>query len=89
MKLAIHIHEKVNGFKCQALFIFNNSSAYATLPPDVLHAFGMNKANGNKQHKQCDTIILQSNLDSFKCGQLQKMTTLSGESKGLQAVLEG
>ena len=88
LKSAIDIHEKVNGPECQALFIFNNSSAHATLPPDALRAFDMNKGNGGKQRKQRDTIIPQSNLDPSKCGHLQKMTTSSGEQKGLQAVLE-
>ena len=88
VKSAIDIHEKVNGPECQALFIFNNSSAHATLPPDALHAFDTNKGNGGKQHKQHDTIIPQSNLDPSKCGHLQKMMTSSGEQKGLQAVLE-
>jgi hypothetical protein len=88
VKSAIQIHERVNGPECQALFIFDNSSAHATLPPDALRAFDMNKGNGGKQHKQCDTIIPQSNPDCSKCGCLQKMTTPSGEPKGLQAVLE-
>ena len=45
LKSAIDIHEKVNGPECQALFIFDNSSAHATLPPDALCAFDMNKGN--------------------------------------------
>ena len=89
VKSAIDIHEKVNGLEsCQALFIFDNSSAHATLPPDALRAFDMNKGNGGKQRKQRDTIIPQSNLDPSKRGHVQKMTTLGGEQKGLQAVLE-
>ena len=46
VKSAIDIHKKVNGPECQALFIFDNSSAHTTLPPDALHAFDMNKGNG-------------------------------------------
>src|SRR5437899_1052168 len=33
---AIKIHEEANGSDCQALFIFDNSSAHASLPPDAL-----------------------------------------------------
>jgi hypothetical protein len=45
---------------CQALFVFNQSSAYGSLPPDALKAFEMNKSNGGKQCKQHNTIIPQS-----------------------------
>ena len=48
---------------CQALFIFYQSSAHASLPPDALKAFKMNKYDGGRQHKQHDTIIPQSNMD--------------------------
>ena len=65
---------------CQALFIFNQSSAHALLPPDALRAFEMNKTNGGKQHQQKDTVIPQSNIDISKCGLLQKRTTSSGEA---------
>ena len=58
MKSAIWIHEKVNGLECHALFIFDNLSAHATLPPDALHAFDMNKGNGGKQCKQRDVTVL-------------------------------
>ena len=34
---------------CQALFIFDQSSAHALLPPDTLKAFDMNKSNGGSQ----------------------------------------
>jgi hypothetical protein len=33
VKHAIQIHEEVNGPDCQALFIFDNSSAHASLSP--------------------------------------------------------
>ena len=45
----------------------------------------MNKSNGGKQH---NTEIPQSNPDLCFRGQPQKMTTSSGQQKGLQAVLE-
>jgi len=34
---------------CVALFIFDQSSAHASLGPDALRAFDMNKTNGGKQ----------------------------------------
>lgn len=85
---AIKIHNEVSGPGVQALFIFDNSSAHATLPPDALRAFDMNKSDGGKQRKQRDTIIPQSNPDPTKRGLPQKMTTSSGEPKGLQSVLQ-
>lgn len=85
---AIKIHNEVSGPGVQALFIFDNSSAHATLPPDALRAFDMNKSDGGKQRKQRDTIIPQSNPDPMKRGLPQKMTTSSGEPKGLQSVLQ-
>jgi hypothetical protein len=88
VKAAIQIHEEVNGKDVQALFIFDNSSAHASLPPDALRAFDMNKSDGGKQRKRHDTIIPQSNPDQTKCGLLQKMTMPNGEAKGLQRVLE-
>ncbi|KIN98817.1 hypothetical protein M404DRAFT_16577 [Pisolithus tinctorius Marx 270] len=88
IKAAIQIHEKVNGAECQALFVFDNSSAHASLPPDALRALDMNRNDGGKQCKQHDTIIPQSNPDASKCGHTQKMTTPSGQPRGLQSVLE-
>jgi hypothetical protein len=84
---AIEIFEAAHP-DCQALFVFDQSSAHGSLPPDALKAFEMNKSNGGKQRKQRDTIIPQSNPDPRFRGQLQKMTTSSGQQKGLQAVLE-
>ena len=48
---------------CQALFVFDQSSAHASLPPDALKAFTMNKSNGGSQSKQKSTVIPQSNPD--------------------------
>ena len=73
---------------CQALFIFDQSSAHASLPSDALKAFKMNRSDGGKQRKQRDTKIPQSNPDPRFRGQPQKMTSSSGQQKGLQAVLE-
>jgi hypothetical protein len=87
MSFAIQIHDEANGPDCQALFIFDNSSAHASLPPDGLKAFDMNKSNGGKQRKQHDTIIPQNNPNVSKCGLVQKMTTPGGVPKGLETVL--
>ena len=73
---------------CQALFIFDQSSTHAALPPDALKAFEMNKSNGGKQRRQKDTIIPDNNPYPQFCGKVQKMTTENGEQKGLQQTLE-
>jgi hypothetical protein len=73
---------------CVALFVFDQSSAHASLGPDALRAFDMNKGNGGKQRKQKDTIIPMSNPHLEFCGKPQKMTTEAGEAKGLQQTLE-
>jgi len=73
---------------CQALFIFDQSSAHAALPPDALKAFEMNKSNGGAQRRQKDTIIPDSNPFPEYRGHVQKMTTENGEQKGLQQTLE-
>jgi len=87
IRSAIEIFEAAHP-NCQALFIFDQSSAHASLPPDALKAFEMNKSDGGKQRMQRDTKIPQSNPDPRFRGQPQKMTTSSGQQKGLQAVLE-
>ncbi|KAH7885877.1 hypothetical protein F5I97DRAFT_1809380, partial [Phlebopus sp. FC_14] len=48
VKAVIQIHNAVNGPDCQALFIFDNSSAHASLASDVLQVFEMNKSDGGK-----------------------------------------
>lgn len=73
---------------CVALFIFDQSSAHASLGPDALHAFDMNKTNGGKQRKQKDTIIPMNNPQIECRGMPQRMTTENGEQKGLQQTLE-
>jgi hypothetical protein len=73
---------------CQALFIFDQSSAHAALPPDALKAFEMNKSNGGAQRRQKDTVIPHSNPFPEYCGRAQKMTTENGKQKGLQQTLE-
>jgi hypothetical protein len=73
---------------CQALFIYDQSSAHATLAPDTLKAFKMNKSNGGAQHQQKDTVIPDSNPFPEYRGRVQKMTTETGQQKGLQQTLE-
>ncbi|KAJ7231192.1 hypothetical protein C8J57DRAFT_1251284 [Mycena rebaudengoi] len=48
---AITIFEEAHP-KCQALFVFDQSSAHASLGPDALKAFEMNKGDGGKQRVQ-------------------------------------
>jgi len=87
MDNAIAIFEEAHP-GCAALFIFDQSSAHASLGPDALCAFDMNKSNGGKQRKQKDTVIPMNNPKIECCGKPQKMTTESGEPKGLQQTLE-
>jgi hypothetical protein len=70
--------------RCVALFIFDQSSAHASLGPDALRAFDMNKTNEGKQQKQKDTVIPMNNPDPQFRGMTQKMTTEKGEAKGIQ-----
>ena len=51
VKSALEIFEAAHP-DCQALFVFDQSSAHASLPPDALKAFTMNKSNGGAQCKQ-------------------------------------
>ena len=87
MKDAIQIFEAAHLGK-QALFIFDQSSAHASLPPDALKAFEMNKSDGGKQRKQRDTIIPQSNPSAEQHGKPQQMALPDGKLKGLKQVLE-
>jgi hypothetical protein len=87
IKRAIRIFESTHP-DCIALFIFDQSSAHASLPADALKAFEMNKSNGGKQRKQWDTVIPDTNPTIEHCGKPQKMCLLDGQPKGLQQVLE-
>ncbi|KAE9403387.1 hypothetical protein BT96DRAFT_1080533 [Gymnopus androsaceus JB14] len=87
MKEAISIFEEAHP-DCQGLFIFDQSSAHASLGPDALHAWTMNKSDGGKQCKQRDTVIPESNPYPELCGKPQKMTLPNGDAKGMQRVLE-
>ena len=71
----------------QGLFIFDQSSAHASLPPDTLKAFNMNKGNGGKQQRQRDTIIPMNNPAIEKRGMIQWMAMENGEAKGLEQTL--
>ena len=85
--IAILIFEEAHP-GCRALFIFDQSSAHASLGPDALCAFDMNRSNGGKQRKQKDTTIPMSNPELRYHGLPQKMTLENGEPKGLQRTLE-
>lgn len=86
LKNAIQIHNHIHPNKI-ALFIFDQSSAHASLPPDALRAFDMNKSDGGKQRTQRDTVIPLSNPAAEHRGKVQKMTLENGSPKGLQTVL--
>lgn len=87
IKRAVQIFE-VEHPDCVSLFIFDQSSAHASLPPDALKAFEMNKSNGGKQRKQRDTVVPDSNPSVEHRGKVQVMTLPNGTPKGLQQVLE-
>jgi len=84
---AIAIFEEVHP-GCVALFVFDQSSAHASLGPDALRAFDMNKSNGGSQRKQKDTVILMTNMCPEFHGKAQKLVTETGQAKGLQQTLE-
>ncbi|KDQ33601.1 hypothetical protein PLEOSDRAFT_164326 [Pleurotus ostreatus PC15] len=87
VKRAIQIFETAHP-GCHALFIFDQSSAHASLGPDALHAFEMNKSNGGKQRHQRDTVIPMNNPVVKLRGKPQPMKLPNGQPKGLQQVLE-
>ena len=68
--------------------IFDQSSAHASLPPDTLKAFEINKLDGEKHCKQHNMVIPESNPVAEHCGKAQKMTLENGQPKGMQRVLE-
>ena len=84
---ALSIFEEAHP-ECVALFVFDQSSAHASLAPDALCAFDMNKGNGGKQRKQRDTMIPMNNPCTEFCGMPQKMTMETGDAKGLLQTLE-
>ena len=87
MKIALSIFEEAHP-GCCALFIFDQSSAHASLRPNAICAFDMNRSNGGKQQKLKDTMIFMSNPDSRHRGLIQKMTLDNGEQKRLQQTLQ-
>ena len=84
---AISIFKEVHP-SCVGLFLFDHSSVHASLRPNVLCAFDMNKSNGGKQRKQKDTIIPMNNRYVEHRRKAQKMTTEAGQAKGLQQTLK-
>jgi hypothetical protein len=83
---AIEIFEEAHP-DCIALFVFDQSSAHASLGDDALRAFDMNRSNGGAQRKQRDTVIPMNNPYPEFRGKAQKMTTEAGAAKGLQQTL--
>jgi hypothetical protein len=85
---AIPIFERAHP-GCQALFIFDQSSAHASFGPEALNAFDMNWSNGGKQRKQHNTIIPNDDTvpNAAVRGKPQSMVTETGEPKGLETVL--
>ena len=84
---ALSIFEEVHP-GCRTLFIFDQSSAHASLGPEALCAFDMNRSNGGKQRRQKNTVIPMNNTDPRYRGLTQNMTLENGEQKGLQQTLE-
>jgi hypothetical protein len=87
VKHAIAVFEKAHP-NCVSLYVFDQSSAHASLPLDALKAFEMNKSDGRKQRAQHDTIIPLSNPVAEHRGKPQAMTLPDGKPKGLKRVLE-
>src|SRR6267154_1862320 len=83
----IEIFEEMHP-NCITLFVFNQSSAHASLGDDALCAFDMNRSNGGAQRKQKNTIIPMNNPHPEFRGKAQKMITEAGATKGLQQMLE-
>ena len=83
---AIVIFEEAHP-NCITLFVFDQSSTHASLGPDALHAFDMNRSNGGKQRKQKDTVVLLNNPHPEFHSKAQSMTTEAGAAKGLQQTL--
>jgi hypothetical protein len=93
MQLLTQVDKAISIFEeshcdCVALFVFDQSSAHASLAPDALRAFDMNKSNGGKQRKQRDTVIPANNPHPEFHEKPQKMTMETGNAKGLQQTLE-
>ena len=92
-QLLVQIDKAISIFKeahleCVALFVFDMSSAHASLRPDALCVFNINKSNGGKQRKQKDMVIPMNNAHPEFAGKSQKMMTGTSEVKGLKQVLE-
>jgi hypothetical protein len=93
-QLLAQVKEAIKIFKIahpesQALFIFDRSSAHASLPDDALKAFEMNKSDGRKQWQQHNTYVPKTGiLGTSTPPQVQQMTTADDKPCGLKSVLE-
>ena len=66
-------HPKPSPVRAYRQFVFDQSSAHASLPPDAHKAFTMNlKSNRGAWHKQKNTVIPQSNPDLNSMESLRK-----------------
>ncbi|GAA5975658.1 hypothetical protein JCM11641_003559 [Rhodosporidiobolus odoratus] len=76
---------------CQALFVFDQSSAHSSRGEDALKAFGMRVNDGGKVTIKHDTYFPPENVDSSKRGQVQQLSYLDSDGKlrpkGLKTVL--
>ncbi|SRR5258708_3435675 len=72
---------------CQAVFVFDQSSAHTSLALDALCTWEVNKGNGGKQCIQRDTVILMNNPVKALGRCIQKMMMDAGEVKGLEQTL--
>jgi hypothetical protein len=86
MKSATKIFNKAYP-DCQALFIFDQSSAHTLLPPDALCAFKLNCSERGNQCTQHNTIIPESNSNSNMQGKPQKMRHFPAQVSQVQANL--
>ena len=87
MNDAISIFDEQNP-GCQALFVFDQSSAHASLGEDALRPFTMKESDGGKQKRLRSTIIPDDDPTVHLRGRPQSMINKKGEAKGLQSVLQ-
>ena len=71
----------------QFLFIIN-PQPMLLYHPMLSKLLRLNKSDSGKQHKQCHTVIPESNPVAEHHGKTQKMTLKNGQSKGMQHVIQ-
>lgn len=70
------------------LWVYDQSSAHASLPPGAIRPFAMNRGNGGTQKKNSDTVVPENVPGESMRNQVQEMTTKDGLVKGLEQVLK-